>query len=81
MKCAVRTRAFELARSFEKDSRQVDGWNLFAMVAHPDSPSPSFALGRAEGVKIGDAFEVLDRNNERIAFLKAIKIGPRRCGG
>ena len=79
MKCEVRTRAFELARALQEDSRQVDGWNLFAMLAHPSSPS--FALGRAEGVKIGDAFEVLDRNNERIAFLKATKIGPGGAAG
>jgi hypothetical protein len=80
VQCEVRTRAYELARALQEDSRKVDGWHLFGVVAHRESPA-SFSLGRDEGVKVGDAFEVRDGRNERVAFFKAVRIGPGGAAG
>ncbi len=75
VQCEVRVRAFQLARSLQKESRKVDGWKLFGVLADANS-APSVALGRDEGVKVGYAFEVLNANHERVAFFKATQIGP-----
>ena len=83
--CMVRRRALELARAFEEDSRTIDRFGLFAIARPytPPSPAslPSFPLGRAEGVKVGDAFEVLDSNRRRTAFLKVVHVGPGGAAG
>jgi hypothetical protein len=80
VECEVRTRTFQLARALAEDARQVDGWKLFAMLAHAETPA-SIPVGRAEGLRVGDAFEVRDGRNERVAFLKAVEIGPGGAAG
>ncbi|MBX3191965.1 MAG: PEGA domain-containing protein [Labilithrix sp.] len=80
VQCEVRARAFDLARVLQEDARRVEGWHVFGVVARAESPA-SITLGRDEGVKVGDAFEVRDARNERIAFFKAVKIGPGGAAG
>ena len=80
VQCEVLTRASQLARALLEDARKVDGWKLFAMLAHAETPA-SIPVGRAEGLRVGDAFEVRDARNERIAFLKAVDVGPGGAAG
>ena len=73
--CELRTRAYELARAFHADVRKVLGWQLFGVLAHAGDP-PSLMLGRDDGLKIGDAFQVLGEHDERLAFYKVAQLGP-----
>lgn len=73
--CELRTRTYQLARAFHADARKVEGWQLFGVLAHSGAP-PSLVLGRDDGLKIGDAFQVLGEHDERLAFYKVAQLGP-----
>ncbi len=80
LQCELRSRAYELARAFHADARKVEGWNLIGVLAHASTP-PSLALGREDGLKLGDAFQVLGEHDERIAFFKVARLGPGGAAG
>jgi hypothetical protein len=77
--CETRVRAFQLARALQVQARDVDGWKLFAPLekgTKDDPESPSFSLGRDEGVQTGWGFYAIDGQRNRLAFFKAGDIGP-----
>ncbi len=77
--CEVRVRAFQLARTFGKEARGVEGWQLFAPVqlgTRDDKEALAMSLGAEEGVRIGYGFHALDKNREEIGYVKATRIGP-----
>jgi len=80
VRCAVRARSYELARGLQEDARKIEGWNLAATLRHA-STAPSVSLGRADGMKLGDAFEVVDEHHRRLAFMKAVEVGPGGSAG
>jgi hypothetical protein len=82
--CAVRTRAFQLARALQTDARSVPGWRLFAplQLGTKDEPEAhAVSLGREEGLKVGYAFQRMGARGERLAFFKVTDVGPGgECG-
>jgi hypothetical protein len=74
VQCELRSRSYELARAFQVDARKVDGWKLFGVLAHSSSPA-SLTLGREDGVKSGDVFQVRGEDDERLAFFKVAQVG------
>lgn len=77
--CEIRVRAGQAARGLQKSARSVEGWQLSAPLLPGDVPS--FALGRAEGVKVGWGFEVKDAAGKRLAYYKVTRRGAGGPGG
>ncbi len=78
IRCFLRVRSAQLARSLQKATQQVDGWKLFGVLLRGTESNPSaysMALGRDEGIRTGDGFTVRDASGDRIAYLKAVDIG------
>jgi hypothetical protein len=77
--CEVRVRAFQLARALQKETRSVEGWQLFAPLQHglaDDALAPALSLGREEGLKVGYGFAAYSQAKERLAFFKVTGVGP-----
>lgn len=74
VRCEVRARAFQLARALQKQARAVDGWRLFGVLS-TSRGRPEFALGRAEGIRVGYVFQVV-RGDDRLGFYKVTDVGP-----
>ncbi|MBX3226910.1 MAG: hypothetical protein KIT84_40680 [Labilithrix sp.] len=73
--CEVRVRAFQLARSLQKEARSVEGWKLFGVLSFRKE-GLAVNLGEAEGVRVGYGFEIRDAGGDRIGYLKVIDLGP-----
>jgi hypothetical protein len=73
--CEVRARAFQLARSFQKEARSVEGWTLFGLLAKSEDDVPSMSLGREEGLKVGYSFQARDAEGNLVAFYKVTDVG------
>jgi hypothetical protein len=77
--CEVRVRAFQLARTFGKEARSVEGWQLFAPVqvgTREDKGALGMSLGGEEGVKVGYGFVAVNGSHEPLGYVKATRVGP-----
>jgi outer membrane biosynthesis protein TonB len=73
--CEVRVRAYMMAKSFKESSQDVPGWQLSAPLQVADGRY-TMALGKSDNISVGDGFDVLDENGNRVAYFKVRSVGP-----
>jgi hypothetical protein len=80
LSCEIRVRAYMIAKSFSSSSQDVPGWQLSAPLSF-DGKNYGLPLGKAENLKVGDGFAVLDENGDRVAYFKVTSVGPGGADG
>jgi hypothetical protein len=75
LSCEVRVRAYTLAKAFRSSSEDVPGWQLSAPLRMVGEQY-GITLGEAENISVGDAFDVLDEDGNRVAYFKVSSLGP-----
>jgi formylglycine-generating enzyme required for sulfatase activity len=85
IQCGIRNRAEQVAFNLQKEARGVEGWRLWAAVKDVDGGSPGMALGKDEGVYVGEVFHSVERQTDgsrvKHGFAKVMKVGPGGDGG
>jgi hypothetical protein len=74
VRCEVSARAFQLARALGREAMTLDAFRLYGPMTIGEL-GPSIALGDAEGVKTGLAFEAHDGKGGRAGYYKVTRVG------